>query len=177
MSETVEKHKAETIARLNFAIITCSTSRYKELLSTKRRNDYSGELISQILKSKGHQVTLWKIVSDDKSQIQRALLKALKSRKNNVIITCGGTGFSQRDVTIEAAKQLIEKEVPGFGELFRSLSYKIIGTASILTRAFAGTIGKKIVFCLPGSPQSVTLALKEIIIPEVGHIIKHLQNN
>jgi len=173
MSETAAKHKAEAPKSLNFAVITCSTSRHREFVETGRLNDPSGDLIVQALKGRGHKVTMRRIITDDKSEVQRAILKALKSRKIDAIITSGGTGISPRDVTIEAIQPLLDKEIPGFGELFRFISYEKIGSAALLTRAVAGVTKGKAVFCLPGSPQSVLLALEELIIPEVGHVLKH----
>jgi len=173
MSETAAKHKAEAPKSLNFAVVTCSTSRYKEFSEKGRVDDPSGDCIAATLRSKGHRVTLRRIVSDDKSEIQRVVMKALKSRKTDVVITTGGTGISPTDVTIEAVQPLLEKDIPGFGELFRAISFQKIGSAAVLTRAIAGVTKGKAIFCLPGSPQSATLALEELIIPEAGHIIKH----
>ncbi|MEM1606575.1 MAG: molybdenum cofactor biosynthesis protein B [Candidatus Bathyarchaeia archaeon] len=173
MSETASKHKAEAPKTLNFAVITCSTSRYKEYVETGKINDPSGDLIVRMLKENGHRVTLRKIVTDDREMIQRTIMRALKSRKVDAIIISGGTGVSPRDVTIEAVRPLLDKELPGFGEIFRMLSYQKIGSAAILTRSIAGVSNGKAIFCLPGSPQSVALALQEIILPEIGHIIMH----
>jgi len=173
MSKTAKSHKAQAPRHLGFAVIICSTSRYKEFSETGRLNDPSGDLIVKILRENGHRVAMRRVVPDDKAQIQRVLMKALKSRKTDVIITSGGTGISKRDVTIEAVKPLVDKELPGFGEIFRALSYREIGSAAVLTRALAGVAGGKVIFCLPGSPQSVSFALEKIIIPEAGHIIKH----
>jgi len=173
MNETSETHKAEAPRILSFAVITCSTSRYKEFSETGRLNDPSGDIIVKALRENGHRVTMRRIVSDEKTQIQRVLMRALKSRKTDVIITSGGTGISPRDVTIEAVQPLLEKEIPGFGEIFRILSYEKIGSAAVLTRALAGVAKGKVIFCLPGSPQSVSLALEKLIIPEAGHLVKH----
>jgi len=173
MSKTAARHKAEAPKCLSFAVIICSTSRYKEFSETGRLNDPSGDIIVKTLQENGHRVTMRRIVSDDKTQIQHVLMRALKSRKTDVIIISGGTGISPRDVTIEAAQPLMDKEIPGFGEIFRILSYEEIGSAAVLTRALAGVAKGKAIFCLPGSPQSVSLALEKLIIPEVGHIIKH----
>jgi len=173
MSETAAEHKAEAPKHLSFAVIICSSSRYKEFSETGRLNDPSGNLIVKILQENGHRIAMRRIVSDDKTQIQRILMRALKSRKTDVIITSGGTGISPQDVTIEAVQPLLDKEIPGFGEIFRILSYEKIGSAAVLTRALAGVAKGKVIFCLPGSPQSVSLALENLIIPEVGHIIKH----
>jgi len=177
MSETAAEHKAEAQRQLNFAVIICSTSRYEETSKTGRTDDASGDLIVKMLRENGHRVTMRRIIPDDKEQIQRVLMRVLKSRKVDAIIFSGGTGVSPKDVTIEAVKPMLEKEIPGFGEIFRFLSYKKIGSAAILTRALAGTCRGKAIFCLPGSPDSVSLALEKLIIPEAGHIIKHARES
>lgn len=169
----MKKHKAEAPKSLNFAVITCSTSRYKEYIETRKINDLSGDLITKILRENGHRVTMRRIVTDDKTEIQKAIMRAIKSRKVDAIITSGGTGISPKDVTIEAVQPLLEKEIPGFGEIFRFLSYQEIGSSAILTRSIAGITKGKVIFCLPGSPHGVSTALKKIILPEIGHIIKH----
>ena len=173
MSETSAKHKAEAPKTLNYAVITCSTSRYREFAETGKIDDPSGDLIAQILRSNGQRVTLRRLVSDDKSTIQQAVTKALKSRKTDAIVTTGGTGISPTDVTIEAVQLLLDKEIPGFGQLFRTISYQKIGSPAVLTRALAGVARGKPIFCLPGSPQSVSLAFETLILPEAGHIFKH----
>jgi len=99
--------------------------------------------------------------------------KALSSNDVDAIVTCGGTGIGPTDVTIETVQPLLEKEILGFGEIFRTLGYEQIGSAVILTRALAGVSRGKVVFCIPGSPQAVSLCLKKLILPEVGHIVKH----
>ena len=173
MSETSIKHKAEAPKSINFALIMCSSSRYEKLMKGERFDDPSGDLIVQALRKNGHRVVSRKVLLDDREMIQRAMMKALKSRKADVIITCGGTGISPRDVTIEAVKPLLEKEVEGFGEIFRLISYEQIGSAATLTRALAGVSMKKVIFCIPGSPQSAALSLERLILPEAGHILKH----
>lgn len=135
--------------------------------------DESGDLIIQILRRHGHRIVSRKVLPDDREQIQRAVLKALKSRKVDAIITCGGTGISPRDVTIEAVRLVLDKELEGFGEIFRRLSYDAIGSAAILSRALAGVSSKKVIFCIPGSPQAVSIAVENLIAPEVGHILAH----
>lgn len=173
MSETALKHKAEAPVNLNFAIITCSSSRHRELKSRKRVDDPSGDLIAQVLQRHGHGVAFRTIVPDDESLIERCVRGALKSRKVDAVIICGGTGISPTDVTIETVQPLLEKELHGFGEIFRRISYEQIGSAAILTRAIAGVSRRKAVFCVPGSPQAVSLSLEKLILPEVGHIVKH----
>jgi len=128
----------------------------------------------KIIEEKGHKVTFRKIVPDEKYPIQNVIFEAVQSPETDVIVTSGGTGVSPRDITVETVKPLIEKEILGFGEIFRFISFQQIGSAAMLTRALAGIINKKVIFCLPGSPQMVSLAFNDIILPEAGHIIKHL---
>jgi len=173
MSETSIRHKAEAPKRINFALLVCSTSRYEKLSKGEPFEDLSGNLIIQKLRENGHKVVVRKILPDDKDAIQKNIMKLLKSRKVDVIITCGGTGISPRDTTIEAVRPILEKEVEGFGEIFRLISYEKIGSAAILTRAIAGISRGKVIFCIPGSPQAVSLALERLILPETGHILKH----
>jgi molybdenum cofactor biosynthesis protein B len=177
MSETAAEHKAEAPKTLNFALMICSSSRYEKLQKGERFDDASGDLIVQTLKRYGHRVVSRKVLPDDRDNIQRVVMKALKSRKVDVVITCGGTGISMKDVTIEAVRPILDKEIEGFGEIFRYLSYEEIGSAAVLTRALAGVSAKKVIFCIPGSPQSVSIALEKIIIPEAGHILKHIRES
>jgi molybdenum cofactor biosynthesis protein B len=105
--------------------------------------------------------------------IQQNVSKALELQSVDAIITCGGTGISPRDVTIESVKPLFEKELDGFGEIFRRLSFDEIGSAAVLTRATAGVSNGKVIFCIPGSPQAASVCLKRLISPEASHILKH----
>jgi len=173
MSETAARHKAEAPKSLNFAVITCSTSRYAKLKSSGMVDDPSGDLIVQALQRHGHRVTLRLLIPDDKRLIEESLKEALESEKVDVIITCGGTGISPTDVTIETVQPLLEKELQGFGELLRKISYEQIGSSALLTRAIAGVSKGKAVFCIPGSPQAVSLALETLILAEAPHVIKH----
>ncbi|MFQ6094886.1 MAG: molybdenum cofactor biosynthesis protein B [Candidatus Bathyarchaeia archaeon] len=177
MSETAIKHKAEAPKNINFAVIICSSSRYERRKRGEPFTDQSGSLVVQKLRENGHRLVLRKVIPDDRDAIQKTLMRLFRSRKVDAIITCGGTGVSPRDLTIEAVRPLLEKEVEGFGEVFRLISYQEIGSAAILTRALAGIVGGKVVFCIPGSPQSVLLALEKLILPEVGHIIKHIKES
>jgi len=173
MSETAAKHKAEAPKSLKFAIIVCSSSRYKKLKSDGKVDDPSGDLITRLLKQNGQTVTSKVIVPDDSSLIEQHVKGALNSKEVDAIITCGGTGISPTDVTIETVQPLLEKEIHGFGEILRKISHEEIGSAAILTRAIAGVSKGKAIFCIPGSPQAVSLALERLILPEAGHIIKH----
>lgn len=115
------------------------------------------------------------IVKDDKAAIQAQLQSWLADATIDVIITTGGTGIAQRDVTIEAVQPLLTKEIEGFGELFRYLSYvEDVGTRALLSRALGGTVGKQLIFALPGSTGAVTLALEKLIKPELNHLVHEL---
>ncbi|MFA7563031.1 MAG: molybdenum cofactor biosynthesis protein B [Methanoculleus sp.] len=146
------------------AVITVSSTR-------KPETDASGKALIDLLSAVDIEVTHYSIVPDDRERIRSEVLMAI-SRANCVIVT-GGTGLTPDDVTIEAVAPLLEKTIEGFGELFRLKSYEEIGTAAILSRALAGVIGGRAIFCIPGSVKAVTLAAREIIIPEIRHILTH----
>ncbi|MGQ9566067.1 MAG: MogA/MoaB family molybdenum cofactor biosynthesis protein [Candidatus Bathyarchaeales archaeon] len=174
MSETSRKHKAEAPKTLSFAVITVSSSRFKEQKSLGKIEDPSGDLTVQLVEKAGHKVVLRSLVPDDRVLIGKAVSKALGTDNVDVVITCGGTGVALSDVTIETVRPLLVKTLPGFGEIFRRLSFDKIGSAAIMSRALAGVSdGGKAVFCLPGSPNAVSLCVERLILPEAGHIVKH----
>ncbi len=169
-------HKENTQGNYRYAILTVSTSRYGKYGSVdrpERAEDASGKLIWGMIQVKGSEVMLYELIPDDVEKI-RAALKMCMYSDADVIIFTGGTGLSPDDVTIESVTPYIEKEMTGFGELFRRKSMEQIGNAVMLTRAFAGVARQKAIFCLPGSPNAVKLAL-ELVLPEIGHIIKHIR--
>jgi len=173
MSETARVHKEEAPKKLGFAVIVVSTSRFRDFEAGKKVTDESGDLIVETLKAHGHAVFLRDLIPDDRRLIEASVKKALQSPKVDAIITCGGTGINPSDVTIETVAPLLDKQLLGFGEIFRWLSYGEIGSSAIMTRAIAGVVKGKAVFCLPGSPQAVKLCLERLILPEAGHIILH----
>lgn len=175
MSTTSKEHKIEAPRDIIFAIIIISSSRFQNILKGETVKDPSGRIIIQTLQNSGYTVASKRIIADDKGLIERSLKNDLAKPEVDVVITSGGTGISSSDVSIETIKPLFNKELPGFGELMRIISYEEIGSSAILTRAIAGVIGKKPVFCIPGSPHAVDLALKKLIIPEIGHIMKHIK--
>ena len=164
-----EEHKAKAPKSINCAIITMSDSRTPE-------NDDSGKLIINLLEKNDHKIIDYSIIKDNKKLINKKINQLTKNKKINAIITNGGTGIAKKDVTIEAIKPLFEKELAGFSSLFAKLSYDSIGSAAVLSRATAGIVNKKIIFCLPGSPEAVELAMDKLILPEIGHIVKHLND-
>lgn len=173
MSETAKKHKAEAPRKLVFSIFTCSTSRYAQMRKREEVKDASGDLIESLLKKAEQTVLLRKMIPDDKTMIAKTMKEAISSNEVDVIIFCGGTGIASSDVTIETVSQFLDKTLPGFGEIFRRLSYDEIGSAAVLSRAIAGIAKDKAIFCIPGSPNAVKLCVLKLIIPEAGHLIKH----
>jgi molybdenum cofactor biosynthesis protein B len=171
LSHVAEHHKASAPSSLGLFILTCSTSRFTQREAGENPEDSSGDIIEQLATSAGHRIEGRTLVTDSKGMISKAARRAFSSKKVDVLIVTGGTGVSARDVTIESISPLITKEIPGFGELFRKVSFDKIGSAAILSRAVAGLVKDKAVFCLPGSPDAVETAMKELILPELGHIV------
>jgi len=173
LTETSKQHKEKAPRRLSFAIVTISTSRHRDSQAGKAITDESGELIVKTLQDHGHTIAVQRLITDNRDVIQETIREMLNSPKVDAIMTCGGTGITPADVTIEAIKPIVEKELPGFGELFRHLTYQQIGSAAIMSRALGGVAKGKAVFCLPGSPHAVKLCLERLILPETAHIVLH----
>jgi len=166
-----EQHKKKGPKVVNIALVIVSTSRYNEIQDGTESSDKTVPLVTQILEeNSGVSLNIVEIVSDDKGQIKNMLNELLKDDAIHSIIFSGGTGLDVEDITYEIIQPLLEKEITGFGEIFRSLSYEEIGAAAMLSRATGGRIKDKSVFILPGSPKAVELALKKLIIPEIRHI-------
>jgi len=173
MSETSKKHKEEAPKQLTFGILICSTSRYRQLEKGESFTDVSGDLAETLLKDAGHVVSFRKIILDDKSMIEESMQYALNSKNVDAVVFCGGTGIAPSDVTIETVLPFLEKNLPGFGEIFRRLSFDEIGSAAVLSRAVAGVAKGKAFFCIPGSPDAARLCFERLILPETSHIVKH----
>jgi len=173
MSESTKKHKSAAHKQLNFAVFVCSTSRYREVQKGDRISDISGDTIEALLSNAGHKVLLRKIIADEKRMIEEALHTVLSSVELDAAIFCGGTGIAPRDITIETVKPFFEKTLPGFGEIFRRLSYEKMGSAAIMSRALAGVAKGKVLFCIPGSPDAVIVSVETLILPEAPHIVRH----
>lgn len=139
----------------------------------KHVDDPSGDLIMQLLGKAGHKIVYKALIPDDRGLIGQKVSEALGLSEVDAIITCGGTGIAPSDVTIETVRSMLTKTLPGFGELFRRLSFEEIGSAALLSRAIAGIADGKAVFCLPGSPEAVKLCVEKLILSEAGHIVKH----
>jgi molybdenum cofactor biosynthesis protein B len=165
------EHKLEAPQSVSCKVITISDTRDKE-------TDKSGQLIKRLLEENGHNVVDYEIVRDEKTLIRSSILKGCETSNVDVVITNGGTGIAKRDVTIEAVESLIEKEIPGFGEIFRMLSYQEdIGSAAILSRAIAGISMDTAIFAMPGSTGAVKLAMEKLILSELGHIVREIRKD
>jgi molybdenum cofactor biosynthesis protein B len=162
---SVATHRKEAPASVRCFVLTISDTRTAE-------TDTSGDAIVQALTSAGHDVVGRRIVRDDPATV-REIVRA-ESRNVPVIVTTGGTGITARDSTYEAISTLLDKRLDGFGELFRMLSYEQIGSAAMLSRACAGSIGTTAIFALPGSEQAVRLAMDKLVLPEIGHVVREL---
>ena len=155
---------------IEVAVLTVSDTRNYE-------TDKGGQLIQTLLKDENINIKRenYQIVKDDQEAIHSQLQTWLQQKKIDVIITTGGTGIAQRDVTIEVVRPLLDKEIEGFGELFRYLSYtEDVGTRSLLSRAVAGTHDEALIFALPGSTGAIKLAINKLIKPELNHLIHEL---
>ena len=134
--------------------------------------DTSGKAIVEMLTAAGHVVSGKALEKDEPTRVAELVRQQATIADADVIITTGGTGLSSRDSTFEAIDALLDKKLPGFGELFRMLSYQELGPAAMMTRACAGTIGKVVVLSLPGSEHAVRLAMTKLVLPELGHLVQ-----
>jgi molybdopterin adenylyltransferase len=164
-------HKAEAPKIVRCKIITVSDTRTQD-------TDKSGKLMHQYLEESHHQVNAYDIVKDEQIEIKRAIENGIQQTDIDAILINGGTGIAKRDVTIEVIENMLDKEIPGFGEIFRMLSYtEDIGSAAILSRATAGVVQDKAIFATPGSSGAVKLAMEKLIIPELGHVIREINKD
>ncbi|MCC7350866.1 MAG: MogA/MoaB family molybdenum cofactor biosynthesis protein [Phycisphaerales bacterium] len=167
MSHLDHKQSAGEISA-RCAIITLSDTRTPQ-------TDRSGQTIQRLLIENGHTTSAYHLIPDEAKQLSRLARSLLDRDDVDVILTNGGTGISPRDQTIDALQQLFDKQLPGFGELFRMLSHQQIGSAAMLSRAVAGFVAGKPIFCLPGSTKAVELALTGLILPELRHLLAELR--
>jgi molybdenum cofactor biosynthesis protein B len=174
MSESSKQHKEKTTKTLNFVVYICSTSRFKQIEAGENAvSDVAGDSAVELIKKAGHNVVFKKIIADDETMIQDALMYTIGLPSIDVAVFSGGTGITPTDITIETVTPFLEKTLPGFGEFFRRISFDKIGSAAVLSRAIAGVAKGKALFCIPGSPNAVRVALEILILPEAPHIVKH----
>jgi len=157
-------HRAKAPATIRCYVITVSDTRTEE-------TDTGGRAVVELLTAAGHTVIAKRIVRDDPEEVAALVRLQAATDHVDVIITTGGTGITRRDSTFEAIDGLLEKRLPGFGELFRMLSFQEIGPAAMLSRACAGTCRGRVVVALPGSENAVRLAMTRLLVPELGHLV------
>ena len=165
---SAKDHRAAAPATVACAVVTVSDTRTEA-------TDRSGDAIAARLEAAGHRVAIRHLVRDDADAIRLLLESHLASGGVDAIITTGGTGITSREGTYEVVSGLIERPLPGFGELFRMLSFEQVGAAAMLSRACAGIAGRLVIFTLPGSEAAVTLAMDRLIVPELSHVIRELR--
>jgi molybdenum cofactor biosynthesis protein B len=166
---STHEHKKQAPHKVSIGIITVSTTRALV-------NDTSGNWIREQARKKGHDVVYHQVIPDDAELIASTLRSVIQNERPQVILMNGGTGITQKDVTIEAVKPMFAKTLTGFGPLFAKLSFDEIGSAAFLSRATAGVVKDTVVFCLPGSLNACKLACRELIFPELGHLVKHVMD-
>lgn len=165
MTATHQEHKAQGPAAVRCGVITVSDTRTLE-------TDTGGKAVADYLVGGGHVVVCREIIPDEPARM-KPLLLAWRDREDlDAILMTGGTGITSRDQTFETVSSLLDKTLPGYGEVFRMLSFQEIGPAAILSRAVGGLIGRKVLLIMPGSPAAVRLAMEKIIVPEIGHFVR-----
>ena len=165
MSQVSAEHKKTAPVSLRCAVVTVSDTR---TLAT----DTGGGTIIELLTAAGHRVAAREIIPDEPERMRPLLEGYRKESEIDAVLLTGGTGLSSRDQTYETVSGLLTKSLPGYGELFRMLSYQDIGPAAMLSRAIGGLLGKTVVLTMPGSPAAVRLAMEKIILPELGHLVR-----
>jgi len=161
-------HTEQNKPSLACAVITVSDTRTQE-------DDHSGSYLKESLQKGGHRVLYYKIIPDEISQIEEILEQLCFSREIEVLLFNGGTGIAPRDTTYDALAGKLEKTLPGFGELFRYLSYQEVGSRAMASRATAGIYKGRLIFSLPGSTGAVKLAMEKLIEPELIHLVSQLK--
>ena len=165
MSDIPQSHRQSAPQTVRCAAITISDTRTPE-------TDSGGRTLVELLKEAGHQVLHQEIIADEPAPM-RALLEELCNRSDiDAILLTGGTGLGSRDQTYETISAMLSKPLPGYGEVFRMLSYDEIGAAAMLSRATGGLVGQTVVLSMPGSPAAVRLAMQKIILPELSHLVR-----
>lgn len=169
MSRSTDQHREHSAGhRATARVIVVSSSR------ATGGDDESGALVTERLEGAGHRVLSRHVVPDEPARIRAALAEAVGDGKTDLLVFTGGTGVSRRDATPDTLRAHFDVELPGFGELFRALSFQEIGSAAMLSRATAGLVGPVAVFAVPGSPAACALALDKLILPELSHLLGEL---
>jgi len=164
MSQSTQQHREAAPKAVRCAVVTVSDTRTLE-------NDRGGQLLAESLTAAGHSVIRREIVPDEPNRIRSLVEELADATMLDAILVTGGTGIAARDQTYETVSELLTKTLPGYGELFRMLSYEDIGPAAMLSRTIGGVIGQVVLLTMPGSPAAVRLALDKLILPELAHVV------
>ncbi len=165
-SPSAEQHREQAPDRVACAVVTVSDTRTLD-------NDGSGAKIADLLEAAGHRVAARRIVKDEPVQVEAVVREFVADPRVDAILLTGGTGIAARDQTPDAIRGLLTRELPGYGEIFRVLSFQEIGAAAMLSRAIGGVIDQTIVLLMPGSTAAVRLAMEKLILPEIAHLVEH----
>lgn len=165
-----KQHRSESKNRFKIGILTMSSTR------TTVKDDESGTWMAKRAAKEGHEVVCHQIVPDNEEEIRKAIRDIIRTHAPQALLLSGGTGITKADVTIEAVTPMFRKVMTAFAPIFAQLSFEDIDSAAIMSRSMAGIIGETAVFCLPGSLKACKLACKVIIFPELGHVVKHIQD-
>lgn len=159
-----KSHAERSLKSVACFVITVSDTR-------DEATDRSGAIIKRLLAEGGHAVAGYEIVKDEPEDIRALIARAVAAPAVDVVLLNGGTGIAPRDGTYEVVSGALDKRIDGFGELFRSLSYEDIGSAAMLSRAIAGTVGARVMVSMPGSSGAVELAMTRLLLPQLGHMV------
>lgn len=163
--DSVREHRDQSPVSIRCAVLTVSDTR-------TLADDVGGQSVIDRLTGAGHEVVARAIVPDEPSRMRPQLEAWRDDDQIDAVLITGGTGISRRDMTFETVSQLLDKPLPGYGELFRWLSYQEIGAAAMLSRATGGLMGRTVLLTMPGSPKAVQLAMERLILPELGHLVR-----
>jgi molybdenum cofactor biosynthesis protein B len=167
-SHDEHSHPHHEVEEISFGVVTVSSSRTLE-------TDGSGDALVETIESGGYSVGRRELVGDQQDAITATVEAMIEMDEIDAVVVTGGTGLSPTDVTVEAVRPLFDQSIPGFGELFRYLSYEDIGPRALLSRAFAGSRDGVPVFCLPGSEQAATFGTEQLVVPTIAHVLGHTQ--
>jgi len=169
-SESTQQHRAQadSLGEIRVAVLTISDTRTPD-------TDKSGALMKELLAEGGFAVVHYGILKDEPALIRARVVDLCDGAVVDVVLTNGGTGIAPRDGTFEAIHGVLDRTMPGFGEIFRMLSFEEVGPAAMLSRAVAGLRGRTLVFCTPGSTNAVGLAMRRLIVPELRHIVLEMR--
>lgn len=157
-------HHHHDVDEVGVGIVTVSSSRTLD-------NDPSGDYIETAIEEAGHHVATRELIPDEFDRVQDTVDRLVERDDTDVVLVSGGTGVTPDDVTPEAVGPLLDKKLPGFGEVFRRLSYEEIGTKTIGSRSMGGVANETLVFCMPGSENAVSLGVDDVVLPEIGHLV------